>query len=152
MSAEKLRALLNYDQETGVFTWRKDSSVAGAPRDERGYIRIGVLGKRWHAHRLAFVWMTGSCPSYVDHIDGNMGNNAWANLRAATKSQNGMNRGANKNNSTGFKGVYFQANGYTAEVRKDGVKYYLGRFKSAVEAAKAAERARDELHGEFAHG
>lgn len=149
ISQQQLRSLLNYDPESGTFRWH-DGRVAGSPRDARGYIRIGVGPKRFYAQRLAFIYMTGACPAYIDHIDGDKANNGWANLRAATKAQNGMNRGANKNNTSGFKGVYYQANGYIAEVHVDGKKHYLGRFHTAAEAGVAAANARRVLHGEFA--
>lgn len=141
--------MLRYDPESGLFT-RLGGAAAGAPRDQRGYIRIGIAGKRFHAQRLAFIYMTGACPDYIDHIDEDKSNNRWANLRAATKSQNGMNRGLQKNNSTGFKGVYYQANGYVAEIWVNRKKHYLGRFRTAYEAGLVAAKARVTLHGEFA--
>lgn len=157
VTQERLREVLLYAPTTGVFTWRiswrrkRAGEVAGGPLDERGYCRIGVDGKRYHAHRLAFIYMTGSCPAYVDHIDLDCGNNRWANLRGATKSQNGMNRQKNSNNTTGVKGVYFQANAYVAEICVAGLKHYLGRFPSLGDATAAVIAARSQFHGEFAH-
>lgn len=43
----------------------------------------------------------------VDHINSNGLDNRRANLRAASKSENQRNRGKNSNNTTGYKGVYF---------------------------------------------
>ena len=68
LTQAELKARLNYDPETGIFTWikrirRKGShpnSIAGNLCD--GYIRIKVNGKLYRAHRLAFLYMTGSTP------------------------------------------------------------------------------------------
>ncbi len=152
ITQKRLKESLIYVPESGAFVWKATLMPAGAPRDKRGYIRIGIEGKRYHAHRLAFIYMTGACPKYIDHIDGRMGNNAWENLRGATKSQNGMNRAAPKNNTSGVKGVSFHQNAFVAEVRVDGEKHYLGRFSTLDDATEAVTSARQKLHGEFAHG
>ncbi len=146
-----LHQLFIYEPETGVFRWKETGEVAGSPRDERGYIRININSKhRYYAHRLAFIYMTGECPQYVDHIDGDKANTRWGNLRQATKSQNGMNRGKSKNNKSGVKGVSYQHNAYVAEIWVNGEKHYLGRFPSVDLAAAMVSDARVRLHGEFA--
>lgn len=151
ITQEYLRSVLNYNTETGVFTWLKDGSIAGAPKDERGYVRITLNHhQRPYAHRLAFIYMTGQSPQCVDHVDLDKSNNRWANLRAADKSKNGMNRVKPKNNTSGFKGVYYQANGYVGEVFVEGKKHYVGRFSSPEDAARAVQQKRLEIHGEFA--
>jgi len=162
--AEYLREILHYDPETGVFTWRagrgrvKDGAVAGSilPRREgKGgpTSLVGVRGRKYPAHRLAWVYMTGSWPPLeIDHIDTDSLNNRWDNLRLATTQQNGANRGPQKNNSSGFKGVCWnKANkAWRATTRYNGVKIQIGDFKTP-EAAYAAYCAKFiELHGEFA--
>ena len=88
-------SLLKYDPETGVFTWLADrahNALAGCIAGSRlssGYCQIKVGGPLFYTHRLAFLYMTGRWPSAeIDHIDHNRGNNAWGNLREATRSQN----------------------------------------------------------------
>jgi len=87
----------NYDPETGIFTWaidksgRKAGEVAGYTQ-RNGYIIIREFGKSQSAHRLAWLYMTGEWPQgFIDHIDRNRANNAWANLRIVTRSQNARN-------------------------------------------------------------
>lgn len=88
----------------------------------------------------------------VDHIDGNRLNNQRSNLRLATSSQNKMNRGPRKDNTSGYKGVswHSQRLKWTARV-KAGQKYiHLGLFDSKEAAALAYNSAARLLHGEFA--
>ncbi len=87
----------------------------------------------------------------IDHIDQNPLNNQRSNLRAATVSQNGHNRGANKNSKTGVKGVSLHEGGkYIAEIMVKGRKHKLGLFDTIAEAAIVVQRKREELVGEFA--
>lgn len=78
--------------------------------------------------------MTGSDPvSLIDHIDGVRINNAWDNLRQAANEENGRNRGASRNNTSGYKGVSFdkRAGRYEAYVNIGGRKNSLGLFETA---------------------
>lgn len=94
----QLKELLSYDPDIGVFTWKIKSgrcsagSVAGGV-DYSGYVDIRLRGKKYRAHRLAWLYMTGAFPNnIVDHIDRCKCNNKWHNLRDVTHSQNNMNR------------------------------------------------------------
>lgn len=89
----------------------------------------------------------------VDHIDGNPLNNTRKNLRLVNNSKNAQNRNAQKNNTTGFKGVRFhkQANKYTAQIGFKGKQLYLGCFEDPKDAAKAYNKKAKELFGEYAN-
>lgn len=56
---------LNYNSETGIFTWKpsnyrtKDGSVAGTLKRD-GYIVLSINKKQYSAHRLAWLYMTGT--------------------------------------------------------------------------------------------
>ena len=107
------RLWLNYDPDTGVFVWKaafgkaKIGAVAGTP-SAKGYLVIGVQGRRFLAHRLAWMFVFGAMPNgQLDHIDGNPANNRIANLREATNSQNHGNRGPSRASTSGVKGVYW---------------------------------------------
>lgn len=88
----------------------------------------------------------------IDHKDQNPLNNCRSNLRAATHSQNQHNRGMQKNNRTGAKGVSFQkASGkYMSQIKLHGKTYYLGYFDTIPEAEAVVIAKRKELVGEFA--
>ena len=101
ITQERLRRLLHYEPETGVFTWLERSSphskghvgrVAGA-FDVRGYWRIKIDYKSYRAARLAWFYMTGEWPTQeIDHINRNPADNRWINLRSVDGSQNTYNR------------------------------------------------------------
>ena len=86
----------------------------------------------------------------IDHIDGNPLNNRKSNLRPATRSQNNVNSGINKNNTSGFKGVAKSRDRWLAQTSKKGQHIYIGVFQSKIEAAKAYDKKAEELFGEFA--
>lgn len=157
LSADYVRSLLRYEPETGRFFWivsrpnRKAGSEAGCIRD--GYVGIKINGRRYLAHRLAWLVMTGVWPEdEIDHRDLNRANNRWANLRPATHGQNQSNCRAYRHNSTGLKGAYPAPHNpfkFVSAIRKDGKRLHLGTFDTAREAHQAYAKAAQELHGEF---
>jgi hypothetical protein len=82
----------------------------------------------------------------------NRSNNRISNLREVTNSQNMHNRGPQSNNTSGYKGVYYdkQRGLYAASIKFNGLKIHLGRFKTAIEAFKAYEIKANELFGDSA--
>ena len=90
----------------------------------------------------------------TDHINGDTLDNQSSNLRICTTSQNGMNRGKPKNNTSGFKGIVFdkrkRAKPWIAKIKKDFKSIYIGTYETALEAALAYDIAAKEIHGEFA--
>lgn len=157
LTAERVRELLDYEPETGAFTWRanrsnvKAGSRAGCARAD-GYRGIRIDGRRYHEHRLAFLWMTGEWPAAdVDHINGATGDNRWYNLRAASRSQNMVNSRMRRNNSSGTRGVAWHAAArkWVANISVDGRTKYLGIYETKEAAAAAYARAMVARHAEF---
>ncbi len=154
-----LRALLHYDPETGVFTWRvrrgsrapKDG-VAGAINAD-GYRQIRIGGSIYYAHRLAWVYVTGKWPTaQIDHKNCIAGDNRFANLREATNGQNARNTRIRRNSRSGFKGVCFEKRRglWLARASHGGRSRHLGLFETPAEAHEAYCRAMMELDPEFA--
>lgn len=123
-------------------------------RDGKKYFQVYVNKVPYKAHRIVYLLAFEVDPGdkEIDHIDGNGLNNNPANLRLATKSENQHNRGANKNNTSGFKGVSQdkQTKRWTAKIRLHGKRRHLGYHSTPEEAHAAYVRAAEELHGEFA--
>lgn len=161
LTVERLREVLNYSPEAGEFTWRprldaKGRRVGDVGRTAghgtfNGYIEVGVCGERWYAHRLAWMHYYGEQPSGpLDHIDGDRTNNRISNLRLASEHLNSGNRGPNKNNRSGFKGVFRSGNRWAAQISIRGKHTHLGVFDSPEEASAAYQFAAKDVFGEFA--
>lgn len=157
---ERLKDLLDYDPDTGVFRWRPDLNrngirsgyVAGYRRKDR-YVCVRVDGKSYLAHRLAFIWMTGKCPELIDHINHDPSDNRWKNLRPATHAQNMRNMRSRTGSSSKYLGVSWgKASGkWRSEIKVDGNSKHLGLFANEAEAAKAYDEAAKKHFGEFAN-
>jgi hypothetical protein len=159
IDAEQVRVLLSYCPETGVFRWRVNrgpmaiaGNVAGSP-NTKGYWDIGLGGRLYKAHRLAWLYVFGEWPPHqVDHRDGNRRNNAIANLRLATNQQNQANRGPQRNNTSGHKGVSWhrRERKWVAQMKVNGRKVNLGQYADFERACEAYRAAALRTQGEFA--
>lgn len=153
LTVERLRELLHYDSETGVFTRRFSTggkfagSVCGAPQNQ-GYVQVMIDKGNHLAHRLAWLYVTGSWPAaHIDHIDGNRKNNAFSNLREADRKTNAQNiRKAHRDNKTGLLGVTAHRRKFVANIFVDGCARRLGCFATAEEAHAAYLNAKREIH------
>jgi hypothetical protein len=94
--------------------------------------------------------IVNTCKSPIDHKDHSIFNNQKYNLRICTDNQNKWNRGAQRNNTSGYKGVSKCGNKWVAGIWKDNKKYHLGTFTNIIDAAIAYDLKALELHGEFA--
>lgn len=158
LTAARLRELLDYDPETGVFTWlvhvrkARPGAVAGTLMcHSRRSIR--VCGRNYLEHRLAWLYMTGEWPSdQIDHINGDPSDNRWCNLREATNIQNHGNLRAHRDNKSGVKGVSWddRRRKWAVCLMADGKKVYRARFDSKAKATAAYYLASRKYFGDFA--
>ena len=164
LTAQRLREMLDYEPETGVFTWlERDfpntsntglvrwwnetyaNQVAGSICE--GYMRIGIEGQTFWAHRLACLYMTGAWPEagkVVDHVDRNKSNNSWKNLRIASHRLNSLNI-EKPHNPTGLTGVTPHRGRWKAQCRHKGKRFHLGMFDTPEEAHQAYLQKQREL-------
>lgn len=154
---ERLKEMLEYSPETGVFTWKKSSGrvKAGAKAGwttHNGYLKIAIDKVEYTAHRLAWFYTYNKWPTEdLDHINGERQNNKLSNLREATRSQNLQNKGKQCNNTSGFIGVsYNKSRGkWDARLKVCGKQICLGLFETAEEASKAYETESSKHFKEF---
>ena len=154
LTHDRLREVLNYDADTGVFTWRIKlnrkvvvGSEAGSLKP-KGYVSIRIDGHPYYAHRLAWCYVYGSWPpEEIDHINGDRADNRIANLRAATRKQNMENR-AHSIGASGYRGVcWLEANQkWRASITHNGKNLYLGLFGTAEEASAVYKKAAAIYH------
>ena len=161
LTQDRLRELLHYDPDTGVFTWLVNrpchrgriGDVAGAKNASHGYLSIGIDGQQWLAHRLAWLYVTGEQPpSLIDHKDRDKTNCRWSNLRPSSKVHNAQNTSQpHRGNSSGFLGVHaYPKNSrkpWVASIKPANAKrVHLGYFKTPEEAHAAYLEAKRRLH------
>ena len=145
ISNSKKRILIddkNFDL-LSKFTW----VVCG----KGGSVKANVLGK----NNVSIAWLVLGQPpkgKEVDHINRNPLDNREINLRFCSKSQNQMNKGLQKNNTSGYKGVHKSKNRkrWKAELKHNGKRLYLGTYNTKEEAAKVYNETAKKYYGEFA--
>jgi hypothetical protein len=160
LTLERLREVLEYNPESGVWVWKmctssgrvggrkaKPGKIAGAI--SHGYVVIRIDGRLYQAHRLAWLYMTGAWPKIqIDHVNLERADNRWVNLREATRSQNNSHQGPRCTCKSGVKGVTRTANGKRWAVAALGK--YLGTFDTIAEARVAYQEYVKQERGEFA--
>lgn len=88
---------------------------------------------------------------FVDHINGDPLDNRKSNLRLCNNSQNQQNT-QSRGGSSSFKNVSYNKknNKWLAAFRFNGKVYYCGLHKTEEEAARAVDKKRGEVCGDFA--
>lgn len=155
LTQSRLKQLLHYDPDTGVFTWlanrgrkAKTGGMAGSI-NTCGHRQIKIGGRAYMAHRLAWLYVHGAWPKdQTDHINGVRDDNRIANLREATQSENNQNVAMYSNNTSGFIGVsWFPATmKWKAQIKVNGGVKHIGYFDMPEAAHAAYLAAKAELH------
>jgi len=138
-------------ERLNVHKWRAQWSsrtksyyaLRSSPR-KKGEKRTTIL-----MHREVMQAKPGEC---VDHLYHETCDNQKANLRLCTVNQNGANRGAQTNNTSGFKGVGWHKRDqkWYARISVNGKVKNLGYYSTPEEAAVVYDKAALGYHGEFA--
>lgn len=147
ISAEVVLSHLDYDKAKGTFYWRrtcgrKKQGAEAGHINHNGYRVICINNRKIMAHKLVWLVEHGAYPAQeLDHINRQRCDNRIENLRRATRELNMRNRGRNKNNAVGMKGVFAHQRGYRARIMHKGRLIDLGVFPSPREAAIAYSAA-----------
>lgn len=155
VTQKRLKELLEYNAETGVFTWLiyKNKKQAGYVKTN-GYRQISINKINYPAHKLAWLYVYGKYPIMLDHKDHNRDNNAILNLREVTNSENSKNMKQNKNNKTGIVGVSLNKSigKWEASITVNMKPVKLGFFTDIHLAIKAREEAEKKYNFHPNHG
>ena len=154
VTAERARELLAYNKETGLLSWRfsdrnrRSGEIAGRACKSKGGVTVGIDGRQYRAHRIAWLIETGSMPrGVVDHVNGDWSDNRFANLRDVDQSTNMENlRAATSKSKSGVLGIQKNGSGWCSLIQVKGKRRYLGTFPTKEEAHSAYLTAKRELH------
>lgn len=153
LTAERLRTVLSYDENTGVFVWKisagrvKHGTIAGKSA-KCCHARVHIDGNDYWAHRLAWLYVYGAWPANeIDHINGVRSDNRIANLRDVSRSMNQQNqrRPQSDNKTSSYLGVSWRTRSsrWRATITIGGKQKDIGLFdteEAAHEAYKAQKR------------
>lgn len=159
LTQARLKEAYNYDSETGFLTrkvdcgtrWRRGEIVGTI--QVNGYRSVSLGSRRFLAHRLIWLYVFGRWPAAdIDHINRNRDDNRISNLREATRGQNNINSKVQHNNTSGYKGAYYDRRRkcWYAEIWVNNQKIFLGRYETAANAGAAYLEAAKKYFGEFA--
>jgi HNH endonuclease len=159
ITAEQLRALFDYNSETGDFKWRASNGrrIRAGERagslHTNGYLTCKMSGQTYLVHRLIWMHVHGVWPDVIDHINGVRSDNRLLNLRSVNTKNNVQNRlNASKNNASGLPGAHWiPARGkWSSILYYDGKQHRLGYFETAIEASAAYLKEKRLRHPGFA--
>lgn len=154
---DRLKEVVSYNPDTGVFTWKKipgrrvkAGKIAGSKHKD-GSVTITIDQRKYRAGRLAWLFFYGVEPEHeVDHKDGDNTNNRIKNLRDVPHQVNLQNqRQAQAGSKTGVLGVYRHHRGvkFVAQIKEPGGRRrHIGIFQTEVEASEAYVKAKREMH------
>lgn len=158
LTQENLKKVLHYSEASGEFRWRVASGTRAKPGDKAGFLKgvggywtLHIDGKHHKRSRLAWLYVYGTWPTEIDHINLDKSDDRINNLREVTRAQNQQNRALHKNNKTGYKGVReikkkWVASSYMAQIKGK----YLGVYKTPEEAHLAYQKAAAQMYGTYA--
>lgn len=159
ITQERLKELLHYNADTGNFDWHRRYRGCRLDRighlTRFGYLLIGIDGRSYQAHRLAWLYIHGEMPKHqIDHINGDKLDNRIENLRDVSQHHNCKNKSRAKNNTSGVTGVYWSKtkNKWKASIGINNKTKALGSFDTIFDAAAARISAQNKLGYHKNHG
>lgn len=138
----RLKELMTYDKDTGIFTRKKATALRHTVGEivgvnhKSGYLKCGIDNKEYLLHRLAWLYEYGEMPKkMIDHINQNKADNRLCNLKDVSNSENLRNMRKSKSNKSGFTGVYYDKarDKWKANIYVNG-KTLTKRFKDKYDA------------------
>jgi hypothetical protein len=153
LTAEEARRSWDYEPDTGLLRWKIRAGKRVMPGDvagslgASGYIVIGIKGKMYKAHRVAWLIHFGEWPdNQIDHINGIRDDNRIVNLRRVSKRQNDQNKKCHRDGHLvgTTRDKRRPTNPWRALIWIDGKQINLGAFPTQQKAHEAYVRAMGE--------
>lgn len=146
LTQARLKELMTYDADTGIFTRIKSVSRAGKHVSDKpnrhGYLHFCIDYRSYLQHRAAWLYAYGEFPKgHLDHINRVKTDNRLCNLRVVTNLENSQNVPPAKNNL--YPNVHWEPrkNSYRVRVKSAG-KAHVRFFKSLEDAKKCSDELR----------
>lgn len=148
MNIEELKEYFKYEPDTGKLFWNKRPSnrvVIGSEvgnYNDQGYKVCRFKGKALRVHRIIWAVAKGEHPAdFIDHINGDKGDNRLTNLRSVSNAENLQNMKSSKGYT-----YHRKLNKWRAQIVLNKEHKYLGVFNTEHEAHEAYLKAKEELH------
>ena len=153
LTQKELKELLHYDPETGVFSRSTGKKKVGCTKPD-GYIAIYIKDRVYLAHRVAWLYVYGVWPNFIDHINQKRTDNRIVNLRSVSQAENNRNMSKSIRNTSGFVGVVWNepTNNWRAHIHVEGKNKYLGLFDDKFDAICARKSANNKYGYSENHG
>lgn len=130
----------------------KKGAVAGT-LNYVGYVTVSVNNKRYYAHRIIWMMLTGNDPLdfEIDHINNVRDDNRVENIRMVNRQKNSFNVKLRNTNKSGYKGVFWNKRDkcWTGKVMVDSKTYSTGACPTAEKANELVRELREKLHKDF---
>lgn len=153
ITQERLKELFDFDPETGIFTNKTQRSYNSKIGQKvgtlaQGYFKVVVDRKMYLLHRLAWLYVYGYLPPYIDHINRVSTDNRISNLRPVTKKQNVENQKLASTNKSGYRGVSWdkKRKKWFVSIQHNTKTIALGRFENIEDARDAYCKAAAKYH------
>ena len=148
LTQARLKELMTYDADTGVFTRHKSvqrgGKQVGCTPNKDGYFSAGIDGKTYLQHRLAWLYAHGVFPGgHIDHINRVKTDNRLCNLRVVTAFESNQNIPPVKNDI--YPNVLWISKRNRFRVRmRSARKEYTRFFKSLEDAKQCSDEMRKQ--------
>lgn len=154
LTLDELHGVLDYDPDTGIFSWKIQQSnaiKAGAKAGTlkpNGRVYISLFGDAYLAHRLAWFYVKGDWPKgTIRQRDGDLSSARFENLYEASITEVNVGRRLGKNNTSGRVGVTYnkRRKKWRVQIKRDWQTINLGYFDSFEEGCAARASAEEKF-------